>query len=212
MMKIKICGLRTRHEALAALEAGADMLGFNFYPKSPRFIDIEACREICWAVRQDARAIELVGVFVNATFDEMERARRNCRLDLIQLSGNEPPQMCAALRGKAFKAFHGVPTLKDVGAHARRGAPAFLVDAAVRGAYGGTGARADWPHTAELACAYPLLLAGGLEPGNVAEAIERVKPWGVDVASGVESRPGVKDAGRMRAFVQAARSMETEGR
>lgn len=210
-MKIKICGIRSLPDARAAMDAGADMLGFNFYRESPRFVDLQTCRSICSTVRQDAPWVQLVGVFVNAAVEEIEKALEFCSLDLAQLSGDEPPGLCAELGGRGYKSFHGIPG-PNVRPYARRGAPALLVDAAVRGLYGGTGIAADWNGAARLACDYPLLLAGGLAPGNVAQAIEQVKPWGVDVASGVELRPGVKDPGRMRAFVEAARSVQLEGR
>lgn len=209
MVKIKICGIRTLQDALAAVEAGADMLGFNFYLRSARYVDPETCQSITLALRQDAPAVQLVGVFVNAESEAIERALRICSLDLAQLSGDEPPELAAALGSRGFKAFHGVPD-GDIPAYGRRSAPAFLVDAAVSGSYGGTGAQADWPGAARLARAYPLLLAGGLNPENVAPAIEQVRPWGVDVASGVESSPGRKDAGKMRAFMEAARSVKLE--
>ncbi len=211
MVKIKICGIRTLEAALEAVRAGADMLGFNFYPKSPRFIDAETCAGICSTLKQEAPSVQLVGVFVNARLDAIDGVLQICPLDLVQLSGDEPPELVAALAGKAFKAFHGLPG-PEAAAYARGAAPALLVDAAVAGAYGGTGAVADWVAAARLAREYPLLLAGGLTPENVAQAMERVKPWGVDVASGVETRPGVKDAGRITAFVQAARSLELESR
>lgn len=210
-MKIKICGIRTLPDALAAVEAGADMLGFNFYRKSARFVDLHTCQKISSALRRDAAWVRLVGVFVNAPIEEIEHDLELCSLDLAQLSGDESPELCAALGGKGFKSFHGFPG-GDVRPYARGDAPAFLVDAAVSGLYGGTGIPADWSEAARLARDYPLLLAGGLAPGNVARAIEQVKPWGVDVASGVESRPGVKDAGKIRAFVEAARSMEMESK
>jgi len=107
----------------------------------------------------------------------------------------------SALDGKAFKAFRGVPN--NLNSFANDGAPALLVDASVKGVYGGTGITADWNGAAELAKQYPLLLAGGLTPENVADAVRQVKPWGVDVASGVESAPGEKDASKMKAFVKA---------
>jgi len=111
--------------------------------------------------------------------------------------------MLAALGGRAFKAFRGVPV--NVSGYARGVAPALLIDASVTGAYGGTGVTADWAAAAELSRQFPLLLAGGLTAENVAAAIERVRPWGVDTASGVESAPGRKDAAKMKAFVQAVR-------
>jgi phosphoribosylanthranilate isomerase len=126
-----------------------------------------------------------------------------CSLDLVQLHGDETPEMVNALEGKAFKAFRGVP--RSINRFARENAPALLVDAAVKGAYGGTGMTVDWSAAAELAERYPLLLAGGLTLENVAQAVRQVRPWGVDVASGVESAPGVKDAAKMSVFVQAVR-------
>jgi phosphoribosylanthranilate isomerase len=202
MTKIKICGLKTVTDALAAMDAGADMIGFNFYPKSPRFVEVGMCRNIMSAVRQNGRA-KCVGVFVNASVGEILATMDTLGLNLAQLHGDETPEMLIALDGKGFKAFRGIP--ESVDGFARSESPAFLVDASVKGLYGGSGVTADWIGAAELAKKYPLLLAGGLTPENVAEAVRRVKPWGVDVASGVESAPGEKDARKMKAFVQAVR-------
>ena len=207
MTKIKICGVRTVRDALAAAEAGADMLGFNFHPKSVRFIDREECARITAALRREYPAVQLVGVFANASPADMLRTLAGCSLDLAQLSGGEPPEVCAALDGRAFKAFHGVPG-DEVVWYARSTAPAFLVDGHASGAYGGTGVVADWKAASIMSETYPLLLAGGLRQDNVAEAIERVRPWGVDVASGVESAPGIQDASKIRSFVQAVRAAE----
>ena len=143
--------------------------------------------------------------FVNASVEEIRATMETCGLSLAQLHGDETPEMLNALDGKAFKAFRGVPV--DVNGFARSEPPALLVDAAVKGVYGGSGVTADWSAAAELAKKYPLLLAGGLTPENVAEAVRQVKPWGVDVASGVESAPGEKDASKMKAFVQAVREL-----
>ena len=209
MTKIKICGIRTLRDALTAAEAGADLLGFNFHPKSVRYIDCAACARITTALRQEHPSVQLVGVFVNASADDILRVLGDCSLDLAQLSGDELPELCAALGDSAFKAFHGVPG-NEVQQYARSAPPAFLVDGHASGAYGGTGVSADWSAAAELARNYPLLLAGGLRPENVAEAIERVRPWGVDVASGVESQPGEKDAGKIKAFIRAARLAEVQ--
>ena len=203
MTKIKICGIKTLPDALAAIDAGADYLGFNFYPKSRRFIETDACAEITSVLKRKHPEIKLVGVFVNSLVDEIKHILETCSLDLAQLHGDEIPEMLDALDGKAFKAFRGVPG--HINGFAREKAPTLLVDAAVKGAYGGTGVRADWSAAAELAERYPLLLAGGLTPENVAEAVRRVRPWGVDVASGVEASPGVKDAGKMKAFVRVVR-------
>ena len=203
MTKIKICGIKSVTDALAAQEAGADLIGFNFYPKSPRCVDVGQCRDIMSVMRRYGH-ITYVGVFVNASVAEIRATLETCGLSLAQLHGEETPEMLSALDGKAFKAFRGVPTSLD--GFARGDAPALLIDASVKGAYGGTGVTADWDRAADLAKQYPLLLAGGLTPENVAEAVRQVRPWGVDVASGVESSPGEKDLLKMTAFVKAVRS------
>ncbi len=208
MTKIKICGIKTLNDALAAIDAGADYLGFNFYPKSPRFIEKQACAEITSVLKKEYPQIKLVGVFVNLSIDEVRNILESCSLDLAQLHGDETVEMLNALDGKAFKAFRGIP--EKVDGFTRTTAPAFLVDASVKGLYGGSGVTADWDGAAKLAKKYPLLLAGGLTPENVVEAVGRVKPWGVDVASGVESEPGKKDASKMKAFVRAVQSVSRD--
>ena len=216
MTKIKICGIKTLNDAVAAIDAGADYLGFNFYPKSVRFIEKDICEEITSALKQKYPHIKLVGVFVNSAVEDVKDILETCSLDLAQLHGDETPEMLEALDGKAFKAFRGVVDVETDTLSGTRnrmianGEPAFLVDAAVKDLYGGSGVTADWNGAAELAKKYPLLLAGGLTPENVAEAVGRVKPWGVDVASGVESAPGEKDARKMKAFVRAVRSVSSD--
>ena len=206
MTKIKICGIKTVNDALAAMDAGADLIGFNFYPKSPRYIDVGICRNIMSVMRKYGQ-MTFVGVFVNASVAEIRGTIETCGLNLAQLHGDESSQMVKSMNGEAFKAFRGIPEHLD--GFVRDTAPALLVDASVKGAYGGTGVTADWTAVAQLAERYPLLLAGGLTPENVAQAVQRVKPWGVDVASGVESSPGQKDPDKMRAFVQTVRSTTT---
>ncbi len=205
MTKIKICGIRTVDEALAAMDAGADLLGFNFYPKSPRYISVGVCRDVMSVMRKYGQ-ISYVGVFVNASVAEIRATMETASLSLAQLHGDETPEMVRALDEKAFKAFRGVPD--RLNGFAREDAPALLVDASVKGSYGGTGMTADWKSAAELSKQIPLLLAGGLTPENVADAVRQVRPWGVDVASGVESSPGVKDVAKMKAFVQAVKRLE----
>ena len=187
--------------ALAAMDAGADYLGFNFYPKSVRFVEKEVCVEITSVLMKERPNIKLVGVFVNSPIDEVKNILETCLLDLAQLHGDETPEMFAQLAPRAFKAFRGIPF--DVTGYERNESPAMLIDAAVKGVYGGSGVTADWSAAAELAKRYPLLLAGGLTPENVADAVRQVKPWGVDVASGVESGAGEKDSSKMKAFVRA---------
>jgi phosphoribosylanthranilate isomerase len=151
--------------------------------------------------------ITYVGVFVNASVAEIRATMETCALTLAQLHGDETAEMLKLLHGRGFKAFRGVPA--NVESFTRAGAPALLIDASVKGQYGGTGVTANWNSAAQLAQKIPLLLAGGLTPDNVAEAIHQVQPWGVDVASGVESAPGVKDPSKMKAFVQAVKRLET---
>ncbi len=219
MTKIKICGIKTLKDALAAIEAGADYLGFNFYPKSVRFIEKETCAEITSTLKREHPQIKLVGVFVNSSIDQIKSILETCHLDLAQLHGDETPEMLKYFNGKAFKAIRlsastsvdesVFPFLKSVPESA---SPALLIDAAVKGVYGGSGVTADWSAAAELAKKYPLLLAGGLTPENVADAVRQVQPWGVDVASGVESEPGKKDAAKMSAFVKAVKQTIDDGR
>jgi phosphoribosylanthranilate isomerase len=206
MTKIKICGIKTVNDALAAMHAGAALLGFNFYPKSPRHIDVGTCRDIMSVMRRYGQMV-YVGVFVNASAAEVRATLETCGLTLAQLHGDETSDLVQSLCGKAFKAFRGVP--ESVNGFAREAAPALLVDASVKGMYGGTGVTADWQGARALARQYPILLAGGLTPESVAAAVRQVRPWGVDVASGVESAPGQKDPDKMKAFVQAVRSATT---
>jgi phosphoribosylanthranilate isomerase len=203
MTKIKICGIKTVDDALAAMEAGADLIGFNFYPKSPRYIDVGICRDIMFVMRRYGH-VQYVGVFVNAPVEQILATMDTCGLALAQLHGDETPEMLNALKGKSFKAFRGEVNPQLI----VKGEPAFLIDAAVKDSYGGTGMKADWSRAAELAKKHQFLLAGGLTPENVADAVRQVKPWGVDVASGVESEPGKKDAAKMSAFVKAVREVE----
>ncbi len=208
-VQIKICGIKTLSEALAAVEAGADYLGFNFYSKSVRHIDASGCARIASVLKKEAPSVRLVGVFVNSSLDEIGRIMDACLLDLAQLHGDESVDFCKALGRRAFKALRGI-SVGQAQKYSRSEAPAFLVDAPVNGSYGGTGSTADWPAAAELAKLHPFFLAGGLKAENVAQAVQRVRPWGVDVASGVESRPGVKDPQKMKAFVETVRRLEAE--
>lgn len=199
MTHIKICGITSLEDARAAIDAGADYLGFNFYPPSPRSILPERCAEITSVLRQEVPQVQLVGVFVNLPVGQVKTIMRDCFLRMAQFHGDEAPGMLAALGGRAFKAFRGVPV--NVTGYDRGEAPALLIDASVQGAYGGTGMTADWSAAADLAKRYPLFLAGGLTAENVGEAVRQVRPWGVDTASGVESAPGKKDVSKMKAFV-----------
>ena len=217
-MKVKICGLTTLEDASAAAEAGADFLGFNFYPKSPRYLAPEACREIVAKLKALSLPCLGVGVFVNHSPEEVRRIVDFCGLELAQLSGDEPPAALAALADLnvgAFKALRpaDAAALAEalrkypglLSAHATGEFPAYLIDAYRPGEYGGTGLTANWSLATQLARRHAIFLAGGLVPENVATAVAQVQPWGVDVASGVESTPGRKDAAKVRAFIAAAK-------
>jgi len=207
MLTVKICGLTTLEDALAAVEAGADLLGFNFYPPSPRYISPAECARLAAELRKRGCSARLVGVFVNASAGEIEAILDGCALDLAQLSGDEGPELVQRLGKRAFKAIRPAgPSEPDYPARAEP--PAYLIDAYRPGEYGGTGQTGDWRLAAELARRAPILLAGGLRSENVAAAVQQVHPWGVDVASGVESAPGRKDPDKMRAFIQSAREAE----
>jgi phosphoribosylanthranilate isomerase len=209
-MIVKICGITSLADALSAVAAGADLLGFNFYPKSPRYLQPAACAGLVAGLRQRGlAAVGLVGVFVNAAPLEIETILDQCGLDLAQLSGDEPPQTLVSLSQRAFKALRP-PSGAALAAAlaqlpARAQPPACLIDAYHPQSYGGTGQQADWSLARSVARQQPILLAGGLTPANVAAAIRQVAPWGVDVASGVEAAPGQKDPAKVAAFVKAAK-------
>lgn len=206
-MRVKICGITNLDDAQAAIEAGADLLGFNFYRQSARYVEPETARLIVEKIRSGGRVPQLIGVFVNSSVPEVQSILREVNLDLAQLHGDESIAMLVQVPG--FKAVRP-PSLdeaeKRAKAYAVANEPALLIDAYRKGEYGGTGQIGDWSLAAQIARQYPILLAGGLTPENVSEAIRQVQPWGVDVASGVESSPGKKDAAKMRAFVANAKS------
>lgn len=206
MTKIKICGIKTLKDATVAIKAGADYLGFNFYQKSVRFIEKETCAEITTVLKKEHPQIKLIGVFVNSPINEIKNILQTCSLDLAQLHGDETIEILNELNGKAFKAFRGEIDEKLI----VKNEPKFLLDSSVKDSYGGTGMKADWNYARELAKQHKFLLAGGLTPENVGDAVEQVKPWGVDVASGVESSPGVKDEAKMVEFVKEIKRLETK--
>ena len=212
MFRIKICGITSVDDALLVARAGADAVGLNFYPRSPRYISFDTARKIVAALPKE---IVKVGLFVNAPPVDVCRTYDALSLDLIQLHGDEPPEYLAQLGNRpVMRAFrvkpgHLHPVLEYL---ARcRGLQAepklSLIDSLIPGEYGGTGKTVDWSTAQQYAAQPglpPLVLAGGLTPDNVAEAIAAVRPAAVDVASGVESSPGRKDPAAGRKFVQAA--------
>jgi len=214
MTVVKMCGITNRDDALCAVDAGADLLGFIFYPKSPRAVTVEQAAEIVAAARRRSPAVGTVGVFVNEAPEDILRALDAAGIDYAQLSGDEPAESILALQGRAYKALRAIPT--DLTAfipslHAplstlHAAMPDLLLDANHPALYGGSGTRADESLAATLARRYRLLLAGGLTPDNIADAIRAVQPWGVDVSSGVEAAPGRKDHATVRTFVAAAKA------
>jgi phosphoribosylanthranilate isomerase len=200
MVRVKICGVTSLDDARMCLDAGADALGLNFWSRSARRCDEAVARSIVAALKGQTL---FVGVFVDSSADEVERIRSEVGLDCVQLHGDEPPSMLQAFLPHAYKA---VRVRGDVLA-AVRAYPGehVLLDAYVPGLPGGTGATFDWTLARAVAAERKLTLAGGLTPANVREAVQTVQPYCVDVASGVESAPGVKDEALVRAFVARAR-------
>jgi phosphoribosylanthranilate isomerase len=209
MTLVKICGLRTVEHALAAFEAGADMLGVILAPARRQVgsLQVAAMRRAVRAAEASAgRGAKIVGVFVNETPERIQEIAATCQLDAVQLSGDEPASIAGRLGGWAlFKAVR----LADANDEAAWSEPELpnvrlLVDAHVPGAYGGAGVLADWARAAVLSRRRPIVLAGGLTPENVGAAISQVRPWAVDVSSGVET-DGVKDVAKIQAFIRAVR-------
>ena len=218
MVNVKICGITTLDDALFAAEAGADMLGLNFYKRSPRYLDPQQAAILCDALRErlGADCPLLVGVFANEVVSNIAAICDRVGLDFAQLSGDESDVMLRELRGTAFKAIRPgslAMALEDVAYYsdffpADERAPSLLLDAYHPNLYGGTGHRASEEVALAVREAVPrLMLAGGLKPENVAERVQVVRPWGVDVASGVEpdNAPGVKDRQKVAAFITAAK-------
>lgn len=218
MVRVKICGITTFEDAWAAAEAGADLLGFNFYKKSPRYITPEAAQPLCDGLRAQLGAAcpVLVGIFVNEVVGLISAITRKVGLNAAQLSGDESDNMLLELRGIGYKAIRPMnlaQALDDTQYFspyfpANERFPSLLLDAYHPNLYGGTGEQASVEVALAVRAQVPrLMLAGGLTPANVGERVAAVQPWGVDVASGVEfeDQPGIKDPAKMHAFVQAAK-------
>ncbi len=207
-MKIKICGITTVEDGVTAVSLNTDMLGFNFYPPSKRYITPSACAALIAEMEARGARATWVGVFVNSPVDEIRAIMEQCGLHLAQLHGDEPPSMLAELGAAAFRAIRpSSPSEAEaqIAALPHRPPPAFLIDAYRPDEYGGSGTVGDWELAKTIAARAPILLAGGLTAENAATAVAQVHPWGVDVASGVESAPGIKDAAKMKAFIEAVR-------
>jgi phosphoribosylanthranilate isomerase len=205
--RIKVCGITGIDDARAAVAAGADALGFIFVDQSPRNTDPELVRDI---VRRLPPFVDAVGVFVDADPIRVAEIAQFCRLNLVQLHGNEPPDYCLNLKVGVVKAFRVGPGFSagQLAPYAE-GVRAFLLDTYHPEMAGGTGKTFDWNLVRELGTApRPVILAGGLKPENVAMAIEQVRPYAVDVNSGVESSPGRKDTERLERFVRLVRETD----
>jgi phosphoribosylanthranilate isomerase len=221
-LRVKICGITNLDDALLATEAGADLLGFILYLKSPRYVQPDQVQGIVAHLRSLTIRPLLVGVFVDEPVEQVQRTLDECGLDLAQLHGSEPPAEVALLAPRAYKALR--PQTRGEGEAAVAAyagsivgvglnpglpdRPEFLIDAYHPWRFGGTGEVADWHAARVIARRYRILLAGGLTPGNVGQAIAEVRPWGVDVSSGVEAAPGRKDPAQVRAFIAAAQRAE----
>ncbi len=223
MFRVKICGITSIQDAVVAAREGAEAIGLNFFPGSPRFVSLDQATQITRAIQtySDFKPA-LVGIFVNAPVEEMVCAVEKVGLGWVQLHGDEPPGEILRLREtsnaglqiiRAFRVapggLHTVLCYLEVCENRRCLPDAILFDAAVQGTFGGSGQRTAWDDAAayvDQTGAAPLVLAGGLRPENVAEAIRTVRPWAVDTASGVEIQPRKKDPEKIRAFVAAAKS------
>ncbi len=206
---VKICGITTADQASAIIDLGADALGINFWPKSKRYIALDAA--LPWLL-EIAGTVPRVAVTVNASDDELHAIQDSGGIDFIQLHGDETPNRVRSLTQQGLVVFKamGVKDRAMLESAAAYDSPTFLLDAYAPTEYGGSGETMDWSLGAEAVSQWPdrqIVLAGGLTADNVAEAIRQVRPAGVDVASGVEVSPGVKDLDLVKAFLEAARSV-----
>jgi phosphoribosylanthranilate isomerase len=200
-VKVKVCGTTRLKDALLAVECGADAIGFIFYKKSPRCVSVKTAKEICSKLPP---FVHRVGVFVNETADAINRIADRCGLDAVQLHGDESPAFCKKIKHRVIK----VVRVKDLGSLkglSRYPVDGFLLDTYKEDQWGGTGKVFDWELAARAKRYGPVIIAGGLNPRNVKAAIQKVKPYGVDVSSGVEQSPGKKDPKKVKAFLKAVR-------
>jgi len=204
-MRVKICGITRLSDALCAAEAGADALGFVFYEKSPRYIRPEEASKL---TKRLPPFVNLVGVFVNLPYDNVIKICRRCRLDTAQLHAEEPPEVCRAIQNSGLKVIKAirVKEKKDLSLIDKYNGfiDALLLDTFVKGEYGGTGKTFTWEWAKVEKV--KVILSGGLTPENVAEAIKIARPYAVDVSSGVEISPGVKDHEKIKEFIKNAKT------
>lgn len=202
MTRVKICGITSLEDALSAVEAGADALGFVFYAASPRHIFPEQTTRI---ISQLPPFVQTVGLFVNEELNTVNEVADLCRLDLVQLHGDESADYCQQISRRVLKAFR-VRSLTCLDPIRDYQVAGYLLDTFSPSFYGGTGTSFNWEIATEAVKRHQrIILAGGLTPGNVAEAIRQVRPYGVDVSSGVEAGPGKKDREKVREFIRNAK-------
>ncbi|MBI5894234.1 MAG: phosphoribosylanthranilate isomerase [Deltaproteobacteria bacterium] len=213
MIRVKICGITNLEDAIAATEYGADALGFVFYKKSPRCVDVKTVKKIVKALPP---FITAVGVFVNETKDKINKIIDETGLNVIQLHGDEPPEFCNGFERKVIKAFKIQGSRAAAGFSLRQlrnlkvaatqyNVSAYLLDTYQEGIEGGTGRTFNWALAKKAKRFGRIILAGGLTPENVADAVKKVNPYAVDVSSGVEKRPGEKDLKKVKEFIERAK-------
>jgi phosphoribosylanthranilate isomerase len=214
MTKIKICGITETAQAIAAAEAGADYLGLVF-AQSARQINPQRAATIVHETKNTKASPQMVGVFVNSSASDINFIAESCHLDWVQLSGDESWEVCRQIKKPVIKAIHifTSTTLNQILAEIQKGYTylppermKILLDTKVKGAYGGTGKTFDWQLAKDVNSKYPVWVAGGLDVNNVVQMISEVKPWGVDVSSGVETK-GKKDIELIQQFVQIVKSV-----
>lgn len=206
-VRVKICGITNLDDALAAADSGADALGFVFFQGSPRYIPHDDAASI---IREIPPCITTIGVFVNETPEKMEQIASQTGIDVIQLHGDEPPTMCSASR-RVIKAIR-VKSLESLDplVEYQGKVSAFLLDTHAPDIFGGTGQIFNWGIASEAKRFGRIILAGGLTPDNVAEAVRQVMPYGVDVSSGVELQKGRKDHRKVKVFIKNAKGIRTD--
>ncbi|MBA7694159.1 N-(5'-phosphoribosyl)anthranilate isomerase [subsurface metagenome] len=212
MTRVKICGIREKVHALIASEAGADFIGLIFAP-SQRQVTLSQAQEIASATKEYSNTTEVVGVFVNMPADEVNMIADSCHLDWVQLSSDESWEYCREIKKPLIKVvrIRQGQNPEEIRDHLANGARllssqryVYLLDSRVKGKYGGTGITFNWSLAQQVAEQFSVIIAGGLTPENVTQAIEMIAPWGVDISSGVET-DGVKDITKIKAFIEAVR-------
>jgi phosphoribosylanthranilate isomerase len=207
MTRIKICGITRIEDVLDAVHSGADALGLVFYDKSPRHVTVQQAVQLTEVIFP---FVTLVGLFVNASAESVREVLKHVPLDALQFHGEEKPEFCAQFGRpylKAIRVKEGVDLVQYAADY--EGAQGLVLDAFVDGTHGGTGASFDWG-LIPLDLPLPVILSGGLHAGNVAEAIRKVRPYAVDVSSGVEASKGIKDAAKIAAFIKEVNKIDMQ--